>query len=62
MPPPTSELGYGRRPVTNGLASEAPATGVLGAAGGCPKKTLVLTDDPLPRSPGLDPTPPLPGA
>ena len=37
MPLPTSEFGYGSSPVTNGFASDAPATGVLGAAGACPK-------------------------
>ena len=62
MPLPTRELGKGNRPVTKGFASEAPTTGVLGAAGGCPKKIPVATDDPLPRSPGLEPIPPLPGA
>src|SRR5437773_420948 len=62
IPLPTSEFGYGSRPVTNGLTSDAPGIGVLGAANACPKKMPVATDDPLPRSPGLEPMPPLPGA
>ena len=37
IPLPTREFGYDSKPVTNGLASDAPATGVLGAATGCPK-------------------------
>src|SRR5262245_29358172 len=51
IPFPTSEFGKGSRPVTNGLASDAPGIGVLGAASGWPKKMPVETDDPLPRSP-----------
>src|SRR5205085_11939705 len=62
MPLPTSEFGYGNRPVTKGFASEAPGIGVFGAARAWPKKMPVLTEEPLPRSPGLDPMPPLPGA
>src|SRR5260370_27989926 len=62
MPLPTRELGNGNRPVTNGLASEPPTTGVFGAASAWPRYTGVLVSEPLPRSPGLEPMPPLPGA
>ena len=43
------------------FASEAPAGGVLGAAGGGPRNTGVAARKPLPKSLAPAPTPPLPG-
>ena len=63
--PPTPVAGGSKYPETNGLLSDAPAGGVLGAAGGVPAPTrltvVAVRKPPLPKSLGADPMPPLPG-